>query len=184
MQSLKGHLLIATPDLSSPIFSRSVILLLEHGEEGATGVILNKPTNATMTDLSGRIFDEGFEWDKPLHLGGPVVGPLMVLHTVEEMADREVIPGVFQTLEATKVQHVIGHKTQPSLVVANYAGWSPGQLESEIESDSWLIMPARAEHIFWALGDDLWKATANEITITNLSVLLGLRHIPADPSVN
>src|SRR5262249_61660591 len=112
MQSLKGHLLIATPELSSPIFSRSVILVLEHGEEGATGVILNKPTNATMTDLSGRIFDESFEWDKPLHLGGPVVGPLMVLHTVEGMADPEGIPGRVQTLGAPQSQHVIGSKTQ------------------------------------------------------------------------
>ena len=115
------------------MFSRSVVLLLGHDEDGALGIILNKPTNTTMTDLSGKIFDDDFEWDQPLHLGGPVAGPMAVFHTVEAMADGEVIPGVFQTLEATKVQHVLSQKTQPSLVVANYSGWGPGQLEEEIE---------------------------------------------------
>jgi putative transcriptional regulator len=94
-----------------------------------------------VTDLAGKIFEDDFEWDKPLHIGGPVEGPLVVLHTIEEMADGEVIPGVFQTLEATKVQHVISQKIQPSLIVANYSGWCPGQLEDEIERESMIIPP-------------------------------------------
>ncbi len=142
MQSLEGQLLIATPDLLAPMFSQSVVLMIDHDEEGAIGVILNKPTNTTMTDLSGKLFDDEFEWDKPLHVGGPVTGTLAVLHTIEAMADREVIPGVYLTLEATKVQHVLSKKPQPSVIVANYSGWGPGQLEGEIDRDSWLTMPA------------------------------------------
>ena len=114
MQSLEGQLLIATPDLLAPMFSQSVVLMIDHDDEGAIGVILNKPTNTTMTDLSGKLFDDAFEWDKPLHVGGPVTGTLAVLHTLETMADREVIPGVYLTLEATKVQHVLSQKPQPS----------------------------------------------------------------------
>jgi putative transcriptional regulator len=184
MQSLKGHLLIATPTLPTPIFNRSVILILEHGQEGAVGVILNKPTNTTMTDLSGCIFDEEFEWDQPLYLGGPVQGPLAVLHTSEEMADREVIPGVFQTFDATKVQHVLSHKIEPSIVVANCSGWTPGQLEGEIDHGTWMILPARAEHIFWAGRDDLWKATAREYGKSNLTSFLGIQDMPPDPGLN
>jgi putative transcriptional regulator len=184
MHSLRGHLLVATPNLLAPIFSRSVVLLLDHDEDGALGIILNKPTNTTMTDLAGKIFDDDFVWDQPLHLGGPVEGPLAVLHTVEDLADREVIPGVFHTLESTKVQHVLSQKTQPSLVVANYSGWGPGQLESEIEQDPWIILPAMAEHVFWAGEHDLWRASIKRSNAQRLSMFLGLRGLPPDPRMN
>src|SRR3954454_16732536 len=95
MKSLKGQLLIAAPQLSAPIFARSVILMLDHNEDGAIGVILNQPINTVITDLAGKIFDDEFEWDKSLHLGGPVPGALTVLHTMEELGDQEIIPGVF-----------------------------------------------------------------------------------------
>src|SRR5437588_7519500 len=88
MQSLKGQLLIASAQLTTPIFARAVILMLDHNDEGAIGVILNLPINTVITDLSGKIFDEDFEWNKPLHLGGPVPGSLTVLHTLEEFADQ------------------------------------------------------------------------------------------------
>lgn len=56
MNSLKGHLLIATPDLLAPLFARSVILMIDHDEDGAMGVILNRPTEASVSDLAGKIF--------------------------------------------------------------------------------------------------------------------------------
>ncbi len=184
MQSLEGQLLIATPDLLAPMFSQSVVLMIDHDDEGAIGVILNKPTNTTMTDLSGKLFDDAFEWDKPLHVGGPVTGTLAVLHTLEAMADREVIPGVYLTLEATKVQHVLSQKPQPSIVVANYAGWGPGQLESELDRDSWLTLPASSEHVFWTGRGELWKSAIRAINARKLSAVLGLRGMPADPRLN
>jgi putative transcriptional regulator len=184
MNSLQGHLLIATPQLQSPFFSRSVILMLDHGDDGAMGIILNHPMNATVTDLSGKIFDEDFEWDKPLYLGGPVTGPLMVLHTIADMADQEVLPGLYCTLEATKVQEIISRKAEPSLVVANYSGWGPGQLESEFGWDSWLTLPAQREHLFWEGEKELWKVVVNEVNAKKLSEFLGLRDLPSDPTVN
>src|SRR3954462_9748067 len=72
MTSLQGHFLIADPGLIAPMFTRSVVLLLDHDEAGAMGMILNAPTGTTMSDLAGRLFEEGFAWDKLLHLGGPV----------------------------------------------------------------------------------------------------------------
>jgi putative transcriptional regulator len=184
MQSLEGHLLIATPELLAPLFAQSVILMINHDEGGAIGVILNKPTNTTMTDLSGKLFDDAFEWDQPLHVGGPVAGTLSVLHTLEGMADREVIPGVYLTLEAAKVQHVLSRKPQPSMIVANYSGWGPGQLEGEIDRDSWLTLPASPEHIFWMGRGDLWQAAIQSFNARKMSAVLGLRGMPADPSMN
>jgi putative transcriptional regulator len=184
MQSLKGYLLIATPSLQSPIFTRSVILMLEHNEEGALGVILNQPINTTVTDLSGKIFEDDFEWDKALSLGGPVPGSLMVLHTDEELADQEVIPGVCITVEASKVHEIVRRRPEPSLILANYSGWGPGQLDGEFSVDSWVTLPATAEHVFWTGDRELWNVVVNEVSVKKLSEFLGLRAVPPDPSVN
>jgi len=184
MNSLKGHLLIATPQLLAPIFARSVILMLEHSEEGAMGLILNQPINATVTDLAGKIFEEGFEWDKPLHLGGPVPGPLMVIHTQEELADQTLLPNVFHTLEASRVQEIIRLRPEPSLILANYSGWGPGQLEGEFGWDSWLTLPATFDYVFWSGEKDLWKVVVNEVNARKLSEFLKIREMPADPRMN
>jgi len=184
MQSLKGHLLVATPQLVAPIFSRSVLLMLEHTDEGAAGVILNRPTEATISEISERIFQERLEWDKPMNLGGPVPGPLMVLHTLEELADQETIAGVYNTVDSDKIQQIVRRRIEPSLIVANYAGWGPGQLEGEIEEDSWLSLPATIRHVFWDGAVDLWEAAIKEIHASQLTRLLGLRAVPDDPSLN
>jgi len=184
MNSLRGHLLIATPQLLAPIFAKSVILMLEHNEEGAMGVILNQPINTTITDLAGKIFDESFEWDKPLHLGGPVPGPLMVLHTIADLADQEILPGICHTLEASRVQELIVQRPEPSLIIANYSGWGPGQLEGEFGWDSWLTLPAKPEHVFWPGEKDLWKVVVKEVNARKLSEFLKLREMPTDPSLN
>jgi putative transcriptional regulator len=184
MPSLKGHLLVATPQLVAPIFSRSVLLMLEHTEQGAAGVILNRPTDATITDISERIFRERFEWDKPMNLGGPVPGPLMVLHTLGDLADQETIAGVYNTVDSDKIQRLVRRKAEPSLIVANYAGWGPGQLEGEIEEDSWFSVPASVRYVFWDGEADLWDAAIKQVKATRLSRLLGLRAVPDDPSVN
>jgi putative transcriptional regulator len=184
-QSLKGHLLIAAPDLQASLFTRSVILMVEHtDDEGAKGIILNLPTNATMTDLAGKLFNEDFVWEKSLHLGGPVAGPLMVLHTDEHLADLEVVSGVYMALDATKSQHLISMEVEPSLVVANFSCWAPGQLEDELSKDVWLTTPADTAHIFLGDDQDLWRTSIGEIRADKLKEIVGLRDTPDDPSLN
>jgi len=184
-QSLKGRLLIASPVIQTPLFARSVVLVMEHDEErGAKGVILNLPTGATMTDLAGKLFDEDFIWDKPLHLGGPVAGPLVVLHTSPVMADLEIGSGVYASLDAAKSQHLITQEIEPSLVVANFSGWAPGQLEKELEDDVWVVAPADTARIFAGLDHDLWWATMRDVRSQALKDILKLRNLPEDPSLN
>jgi len=184
MQSLNGHLLIAAPQLDTPIFARSVILMLDHNQDGAMGLILNQPINTLITDLAGKIFEEGFEWDKPLHLGGPVPGSLIVLHTLAGLGDHEIIPGVFVTLDVALVQQIIRQRPEPSLVIANYSGWGPGQLEGEFGWDSWITLPATSDHVFWTGEKDLWKVVVGEVNAIKLSEFLGLKTRPADPRLN
>jgi putative transcriptional regulator len=184
MQTLKGHLLIAAPHLQSPIFTRSVILMIDQNEDGALGLILNQQISTTMTDLSGKIFVDNFEWDKPLSLGGPVASSLMMLHTNESLADHEIIPGVYITADGSKVQELIEQRSEPSLVVANYSGWGPGQLDGELRADSWLTLPATIEHVFWTGEKELWKAVVNQVNALKLTELVGVHALPPDPSLN
>ncbi len=184
MNSLKGHLLIATPELIVPVFTRTVILMIDHNADGAMGVILNRPTDATTSDLPSEVLGADFDWQKPLHLGGPVSGPLMILHANAELADREVLPGVYLTLEAEKARDLLISRAEPSLIVVNYSGWSAGQLESEFDRDSWLTLPANADHVFGTSDDDLWTSVVGQASARKLSDFLGLRHVPLDPTMN
>jgi putative transcriptional regulator len=184
MKSLKGHLLVAAPCLHDPNFTQTVLLLFQHSPEGAAGIILNRPTEATITDIAEQVFVEPFEWDKPILIGGPVAGSLLVLHKVESLSDYELIPGVYGTFDSTKIQAILRQKAEPSLIVANYAGWGPGQLETEMEDDSWLDFPASADHVFWEGARDLWDAVVKEINSAQFSRVFGFTEVPDDPMLN
>ena len=184
MRSLKGHLLIASPNLLASFFTRTVILILDHSEEGAAGVVLNRPTEATVSDIAETVFSEPFAWDKPLNLGGPVSGPLMILHEIGELSDQEILPGLFNSVEMSLVRRAVMGRTEPSLILANYAGWGPGQLESEFDVDSWLTLPATRDYVFWAGEKDLWDVVVKAVNTRKLSEFLGLRGVPPDPTLN
>ncbi|GAC1327684.1 MAG: YqgE/AlgH family protein [Isosphaeraceae bacterium] len=184
MESLKGRLLVAAPSLESPFFARTVILMLEHNDDGAMGIVLNRPTESTVDDIADQILEEPIDWNKTIYLGGPVRGPLQVLHDLAEYGDQEIVEGVRGTVSAENVKELLALKPEPSLVVANYAGWGTGQLEGEIDEDSWLTHPARAEHVFYPDSTDLWRVVLNEIHAAELSHVLGLKKLPIDPRVN
>jgi len=184
MKPLKGQLLVAAPQLNDPNFTRTVLLMFEHTEDGAAGLVLNRPTEATVTDLSEQVFDQAFTWEKAINLGGPVAGPLLILHGLEEQADQEILPGVYSTFISSKIQHLIRRRVEPSLVIANCAGWGPGQLEGEIEREAWLSMPARPDHVFRDGAEDLWEAALKQIKAADLSRFFGVRALPLDPTLN
>jgi putative transcriptional regulator len=185
MSGLKGRFLIAKPRLVDPNFHRAVLLMLEHSETGALGVILNRPTPATVGELSSQIFEEPSDWDKIIHLGGPVPGPMMVLHTVADLADQTVRAGLYTTIDAVKINDLIRTRAEPSRLLVNYSGWGPGQLESEIEQDSWYTCDADAGAIFDE-GDEagLWDRLVRKIHHATLEEVTGFEEWPDDPRVN
>ena len=184
MNSLKGQLLVATPHLMDPNFVHTVLLMIEHTDEGAAGLVLNRPSGRTIAEIAGSVFDEDLGWDKAIHLGGPVPGPVLVLHQVEELADSEVMPGLFSTVDSDKLLEILRREPEPSLVLANYAGWGAGQLEREIEEDAWRTRSASFEHIFWTGQDDLWDVLNRAIGHATLAEMLHLDKLPSDPSLN
>ncbi len=156
MSCLAGQLLIARPALRDGFFGRSVILMLQHGPEGAFGLVLNRPAQAK-------------ELPFPVFVGGPCkMDGLLMIHgrtewlTPDGENNGEVCPGVFlgtseQFEKATEEGDADGDRFR---VFTGYAGWGPKQLEGEMNEDSWIVLPGSGEIIFETPAHDLWEKLA------------------------
>ena len=184
MFSLNGHLLIASPRMLESFFTRTVVLLLAHSDEGAAGLVINRPTDATVSDLSRSIFKGSFTWNKSISLGGPVSGPLVVLHQESSFADHEVVAGVYSTVEDDKVRRALRNRADPSVIAINYSGWGPGQLEAELRSESWEVLPATSSLVFPEEPIDLWREALRQVRSQKLQSLINIREFPENPSWN
>jgi putative transcriptional regulator len=158
--SLKGKLLVATPLIGDPNFERTVVLLLEHNDEGALGVVLNRPSDV---ELLGPLP----EWDRfaahpsVVFVGGPVsreavIALARVRPGVEEPAWVTVSDRV-AAVDLNRDPDEVGGRVETVRFFAGYAGWAPGQLEDEIEAGAWFVVEARPGDTFAADPENLWR---------------------------
>ena len=132
MESLQGHLLIAAVDLAEP-FTRAVVLLIRHNDDGALGLILNRRTRATLKEAWGKLSEVPCFREESLFLGGPCEGPLMALHQHTALLEHETLPGLYFCASKDKLERLAATKGGPPVkFFAGYSGWSAGQLEDEI----------------------------------------------------
>jgi putative transcriptional regulator len=160
---LDGQFLIAMPGMQDTRFSRSVVYLCAHSSDGAMGIMINQPApQITFRDLLVQlnIIPEGTEIRLPgtagrmqVHRGGPVeTGRGFVLHSSDYFIENSTLPidehvCLTATLEILKAI-AVGTGPQNAMLALGYAGWAPGQLEIEIQSNGWLHCPATPELIF------------------------------------
>ncbi len=180
MTSLKGKFLIASPKLADPNFARTVVLLVQHDDNGALGVIVNRPLDVTVQQACEQVLGTGCEVGGVLHHGGPCEAMLMVVHTDKPSGEAEVFPGLYFTTTKEHVEELFENPVSEMKFFVGYAGWSPGQLESELETDSWLLTPASKDRLF-SPPENLWNRLSTE---ANLSKWIDPNRIPEDPSVN
>jgi len=181
---LKGRFLVAQPELTDPNFSRTVVYLFDHSEEGAAGVVVNRASKLTIQELSEKIYSSTIEWDKPIMIGGPVSGPLLVVHQDSDWADDEIRDDVYRTVDPDKIHEILQRRLEPSLLVASYAGWGPNQLENESNEGAWAVTDADLRHIFWNEIKDLWDVLMAEIHTRKIGQVLKIRATPIDPAAN
>ncbi len=141
MDTFEGHLLIASPQLGDENFARSLVLLIEHNQEGAFGVVLNRPIGKTLQELWREVGSAPCHSRQPVYLGGPVPGPLMSLHTTRALAETEPVPGVFFAARKQHLDKLVLSESPAYKVFIGHAGWGAGQLENE--SAKRLADPAR-----------------------------------------
>jgi putative transcriptional regulator len=155
-----GELLLAEPFLADPNFARSVIFLSEYTEEGAVGFVLNRPLDLTLQRV---VPDDLGGFDSPLFFGGPVEPD--TLHYLHVFGDRlegamEVVPGVYWggSFETLKIMVLQGNIRPDELrFYIGYSGWGAGQLESEMEDNSWIKTTLGQNQVFSERPDELWK---------------------------
>lgn len=153
--SLTGHLLIAMPNLADPNFSGTVSLICEHSESGAMGLVINHPTEVTMAEVFDQMDIEGNEEQRSQLVlsGGPVsLDRGFILHRTgdgEWESSLEISSEFALTASSDIVRAMAGEKPpNPALMFLGYAGWGAGQLEKEIQENSWLTTPATPEIVF------------------------------------
>lgn len=180
MESLKGQLLISGGGLFDPNFRHTVVLIGEHGPEGAVGVVLNRPLDTTvqhavppLADLVGP--------DELLFQGGPVEPrqPVLLAEVAKPwVADVPVFGSVgFLTGE---VPGDVRPDVVRARVFVGHAGWGPGQLEAELEGGSWIVDEATEEDAFTADPDTLWRRVLERMG----PPFDTMARIPFDPSMN
>lgn len=185
--SLRGQFLIAGKRLRDANFFRTVVLMVEHGDEGAMGLIVNRPSSVTVAHALSEHFKLP-ETDDLVYVGGPVEpSALFILHNAAELDENEtpVIPGLFVGSSAQVFETVVrasadGDPNMKFRIFSGCAGWAPGQLEGELARGDWYHYPAAAECLFHDDPYQVWELMMQKVYEAN-RILPG--H-PANPEWN
>lgn len=171
LTSLAGHLLIATPVVQGGCFVRSVIYLCAHSAAGAMGIIVNYPVeNLALVDILDHLNIAGTpEQAMPVHFGGPVEATRgFVIHSDDYGSEASMIrqDGIAVTSSIDVLQDIAAGKgPRRGMLVLGYAGWAPGQLEAEMESGSWILVPATSELVLGPDNDTKWSMALSQLGI-------------------
>ncbi len=180
-ESLAGQLLLASPTLRDPNFSRTVVLVGVHSDEGAMGVVLNRPSAVTVGEAVPQL-EEAVDESEPVYVGGPVQ-PSSIVFLAEFLDPAPAGLLVLGRIGFPAPDADIGELAEATgrrRVFAGYAGWGEGQLDAEVDQGDWIAHTALPEDVFTDAPDDLWGAA---LARKGGSYAL-LARMPADPTVN
>ena len=170
--SLTNQLLIAMPGMADPNFSTTVTLVCEHNDDGALGIVINRPTTLKLGGLFEQLSVEDAASDvadEPVMSGGPVgIERGFVLHGPEHRYEStlEVSGEICLTLSRDIITAMAtGAGPERTLVALGYAGWGAGQLEEEMLANSWLHVPATPEIVFETPFAERWNSAARTLGI-------------------
>ena len=155
-----GLLLVAKPGLADPNFRETVVLVTQTPDSSTVGVILNRPTEMKHAKTGA-----------PLFFGGPVMREVMVaLYRSErppEAAAFHVLKGIYLTMHPQNMEQLLGAAKERAArsyrLFMGFAGWAPGQLESELARDDWFVLPARAELVFRKDTSGMWEELVRKV---------------------
>jgi putative transcriptional regulator len=162
--NLVDKCLIATPAIKDPLFASSLVYICEHSKDGSMGLVVNHQTSQTLEDIFVQLdiecLDEAIR-QQPVYIGGPVqLEQGFVLHTTTDNWQKtvEVSPGIHLTSSMDILQAIADNKGPDDyLVILGFSGWAPGQLESELQQNSWLTSASGTELLFHKNSDDKWQ---------------------------
>ena len=178
--SLRGKLLVASPALLDPNFARSVVLITEHTDEGAMGVVLNRPSETEVGELAPELAPvvDG----EPIYIGGPVQPNALVV--LAEFSDPEAAAWIVAADVGFVAADTVGDRLEESVrrgrVYAGYSGWGAGQLEAELEEDAWIVEAPLPAELFPDDPEALWQGVLER----KGGQFALIARMPEDPSLN
>jgi putative transcriptional regulator len=178
----KNQFLVAMPGLQDENFDHSVTLMCEHNDDGAIGLVINRPIELTFSEMMGQMgleFDEA-DAERPIYWGGPVQPERgFVVHrkpagweSCMEVSDNLYISTSRDILRAIG----LGDGPKEYIVVLGYAGWGAGQLENEVLSNSWLNTPVDQSILFHTPARDRWQAATRLLGVDVTQISTGAGH--------
>jgi putative transcriptional regulator len=179
-ESLRGKLLVASPSLVDPNFARTVVLITEHNDEGAMGIVLNRPAETTVEDVLPSL--DGIAADETLFVGGPVQPDAIVL--LAEFSDPDaaawIVAADVGLAAADRDLEDLAAAVRRGRLYAGYSGWGPAQLEAEVELDSWIVEPPLPAELFPDDPASLWS----DVLARKGGQYALIARMPDDPSMN
>jgi putative transcriptional regulator len=180
-ESLTGQLLLASPALADPNFARTVVLVGVHSDEGAMGVVLNRPSAVTVGEAVPQL-EPAIDLAELVYIGGPVQ-PSSIVFLAEFLDPASaglLVLGRIGFPSADAELQELEQATARSRVFAGYAGWGEGQLDAELEQGDWILDAAQPQDVFSDDPEELWSRV---LTRKGGSYAL-IAKMPADPSLN
>jgi putative transcriptional regulator len=173
MQSLQNHLLIATPSMDDPFFSRTVTYICEHNENGTMGLVINQPIGMTLKQLIAQTDEDALVLEEKANdivlSGGPVSQERgFILHTTQSGWESSLsLTDDIMVTTSKDILGSLGNSNGPkkALVALGYAGWSAGQLEEELQTNSWLTIEADLDLLFEVPIHKKWEAAVHKLGI-------------------
>jgi putative transcriptional regulator len=182
MNSFQGQFLVADRGQLDPNFVKTVILVCGHTKRGAFGVIVNRAPEGTARPEQ-RNAKRRCSGEARFFRGGPVVGPLMAIHTCAFFGEWQILPGVFLSRRERNVLTLMWRSQFPCRIFRGYVGWGAGQLDREVQQGTWRVVPAAAEEIVAGDGD-LWERLGVRASRPQVLSVLNIRHFPTNPLLN
>lgn len=184
-QSLRGSLLIAMPSLLDLNFYRAVVLLIEHSEQGAFGIIINRSVDLSLCDVLQNSAGAGFHNSHKIWFGGPVeTGRGLFMHNIAGIAMEAplVVGDLFLCGNDNIIQQLVAldHRglvpPEQFRFFLGYAGWGAMQLEQEIRHASWLHCPATTKLVLDTPADDLWETAIRSLGVNPEALVENREH--------
>ena len=180
--TLNGQFLVSMPDLKDGVFDSALVLICEHGETGAMGFIVNKPTEFSVQEIFEQLGLESadsLDPDVPVMTGGPVEpqrGFLLSNHPITEDVV-EVLNGLYLASSPDVLPLATNALNQgDAIFILGYSGWSEGQLESEMAANTWINVPWNSDVIFQIPTTDRQRAALAQLGIDPIQLAQGAGH--------
>lgn len=183
MTDYRAKLLVAAPSLGDPQFRHAVVLVLYGSDEEAFGLVLNRESDKRIAEIWQGLYGQECVAQQHLFVGGPVLGPMIALHTNRTIADAEITTGLYFSTDKDAIDELVANPLQPFRLYIGGAGWGKNQLAEEINQGAWYVLPGKMGDVFED-PTEIWRKSLARAGHGFLANMLHRKNLSDDPMMN